>query len=84
MRLWDRATCHTLLGNLYAIPLNLDPFLMFLALCFSLAVVDIKKALALGRETQGTIGESMDIVSIGVGLLFFALSWGFIVLCEHL
>jgi len=46
--------------------------------------VDIKKALALGRETQGTIGESMDIIYIGVGLLFFALSWGLIVLCEHL
>jgi len=43
-----------------------------------------KNALALERGTQGTIGESMDIVYIGVGLLFFALSWGLLVLCEHL
>jgi hypothetical protein len=26
----------------------------------------------------------MDILYIGVGLLFFALSWGFVRLCERL
>jgi len=26
----------------------------------------------------------MDIVYLGVGLLFFALTWGLVVLCERL
>ena len=72
------------LGNLYAIPPNLNPFLMSLSLCFPSAVVDIKKALDLERGTQGTIGGFVDIVYVGVGLIFFALSWGLVVLCEHL
>jgi hypothetical protein len=40
--------------------------------------------LALGRETHSTRGGCMDVVYVGVTLLFFALSWGLIVLCERL
>jgi hypothetical protein len=44
----------------------------------------MQKVLHLGRETQGTLGGYMDIVYVGVGLLFFALSWGLLTLCERL
>jgi hypothetical protein len=40
--------------------------------------------LALGRGTHATIGGGMDLVYIGVTLVFFVLSWGLMALCERL
>jgi len=57
---------------------------MFLLLSFRPTVADVKKVLGRTSETPNTIGECMDIVYIGVGLLFFALCWGFLTLCERL
>jgi hypothetical protein len=40
--------------------------------------------LVLGRGTQATIGGGMDVLYVGVTLVFLALSWGLIALCERL
>jgi hypothetical protein len=57
---------------------------MFLLLSLRSTVADVKKVLGLARETQHIIGGCMDVMYIGVGLLFFALCWGFLALCERL
>jgi len=36
------------------------------------------------RHTKEPIGGSMDMVYVGTGLLFFALCWGLLRLCERL
>jgi hypothetical protein len=74
----------TYLGNLKAISPNLNAFLTSPLLSFRSRVVDVKKVPDLGRGTRGTLGGFMDIIYVGVGLLFFALSWGFVTLCERL
>jgi hypothetical protein len=57
---------------------------MYPLLSFRSVNVDVQHMLDLGRETQGTIGGIMDIVYVGTGLLFFALCWGLLTLCERL
>ncbi|HEY7493524.1 MAG TPA: hypothetical protein VIH59_20735 [Candidatus Tectomicrobia bacterium] len=44
----------------------------------------MRPVLERGRGTPGTPGGFMDMVYVGVGLLFFLLSWGFVRLCERL
>jgi hypothetical protein len=40
--------------------------------------------LVLARGTHATRGGSMDVLYIGITLVFLALSWGLIALCERL
>jgi len=60
------------LHNLYAVALNLNPFLMALWVIFN------------QPYHKQPLGGYMDAVYSAVTLVFLALSWGFIVLCERL
>jgi len=34
--------------------------------------------------SRGTLGGTIDLLYVGVTLIFFALSWGLLALCERL
>jgi hypothetical protein len=46
--------------------------------------MDVQHSWIWEEEYEGTIGGIMDIVYVGTGLLFFALCWGLLTLCERL
>jgi len=43
-----------------------------------------RRGIGHGIAVRSTKEKLMDIVYLGVAFLFFALSWGFVRLCERL